>query len=67
MIPYLWYPSRYSPLKDGFREGSQEMGIVVGVNIFQEFGPELKLLFRLMKLRRNYGPGRAIFTPPASP
>jgi hypothetical protein len=47
MIPYLWYPSRYSPLKDGSREGSQEVGIIMGVNIFREFGPELKRFFRL--------------------
>ena len=47
MLPYLWYPGRYSPWKDGFREGSQEIGIIVGVNIFREFGPELKRFFRL--------------------
>jgi hypothetical protein len=47
MIPYLWYPARYSPLKDGFREGTQEVGITVGVNLFREFAPELKRFFRL--------------------
>jgi hypothetical protein len=47
MLPYLWYPNRYNPLKDGFREGSQEVGITVGVNLFREFSPELKRFFRL--------------------
>lgn len=46
MIPYFWYPKRYSPLKDGFRDGSQEVGITVGLNIFREFTPELRRLFR---------------------
>jgi hypothetical protein len=47
IVPYLWYPTRYSPLKDGFRGGSQEIGITVGLNIIREFGPEFKRLFRV--------------------
>jgi len=46
MIPYLWFPKRYSPLKDGFRDGSQEVGITVGLNLFREFAPELRRLVR---------------------
>jgi hypothetical protein len=45
MIPLLWYPERYSPLKDGFRRGSQELGFVVGASLLAEFGPDLKGLF----------------------
>lgn len=44
MVPYFWYPNRYSPLKDGYRTGSQEVGITVGLNIFREFTPELRRL-----------------------
>jgi hypothetical protein len=47
MLPILWYPDRYSPLKDGFRRGSQELGFVVGTNLIAEFSPELKRLFRI--------------------
>ncbi len=46
MIPYLWYPDRYSPLKDGFREGSQQFSFTVGLNLIHEFGPELKRILR---------------------
>lgn len=45
MIPYFWYPARYSPLKDGFRAGNQELGVVVGIAIIKEFSPELKRVF----------------------
>lgn len=47
MIPFLWFPDRYSPLKDGFREGSQQLGFTVGINVVREFSPELKRFFRL--------------------
>jgi len=46
MIPLLWYPDRYSPLKDGFRRGSQQLGFAVGANLIAEFSPELKRFFR---------------------
>src|SRR5271156_1036141 len=45
MLSMLWYPRRYSPLKDGFRAGTQEVGLTVGLNTFREFGPELKRAF----------------------
>lgn len=47
MLPMFWYPDRYSPLKDGFRRGSQELGFVVGTNLIAEFSPELKRFFRI--------------------
>ncbi len=47
MIPMLWYPDRYSPLKDGFRRGSQQLGFSVGANLIVEFSPELKRFFRI--------------------
>jgi len=46
MLPMLWYPDRYSPLKDGLRRGSQALGFVVGMNLIAEFSPELKRFFR---------------------
>jgi len=46
IIPILWYPDRYSPWKDGFRLGSQQLGFSVGVNVIKEFGPELRRIFR---------------------
>jgi hypothetical protein len=46
MLPILWYPDRYNPLKDGFRRGSQQLGFAVGTNIIVEFSPELKRFFR---------------------
>jgi hypothetical protein len=45
MLSMLWYPRRYSPLKDGFRAGTQEVGLTVGLNTLREFGPELKRAF----------------------
>jgi len=45
MLSTYWYPSRYQPLKDGVRVGHQEMGFVVGLNLINEFGPELKRVF----------------------
>jgi hypothetical protein len=47
MLPLLWYPDRYSPLKDGFRRGSQQLGFAVGANLIAEFSPELKRFFHL--------------------
>jgi hypothetical protein len=46
MIPMLWYPERYSPLRDGFRRGSQQLGFSVGANLMAEFSPEIKRFFR---------------------
>ena len=47
MIPMLWYPDRYNPLKDGFRRGSQQLGFSVGANLIVEFSPELKRFLRI--------------------
>lgn len=46
MISTLWYPDRFSPLRDGFRKGNIEIGVHVGVNVIKEFSPELKRVFR---------------------
>jgi hypothetical protein len=46
VIPLLWYPDRYSLLKDGVRRGSQDLGFAVGTNLIAEFSPELRHLFR---------------------
>jgi hypothetical protein len=46
MIPFLWYPDRFNPLKDGTRLGTQELGLHVGVDLIREFSPELRRLFR---------------------
>jgi hypothetical protein len=53
MIPILWYPDRYSPLKDGFRLGTQQVGFSVGVDVIREFNPELKKAFRNITGRAN--------------
>lgn len=45
MLSMLWYPRRYSPLKDGVRAGTQEIGLSVGLSAFREFAPELKRVF----------------------
>ncbi len=46
MVTTLWYPDRYNPLKDGVREGTQQLGFGVGVSLVKEFAPELKRFFR---------------------
>ncbi len=51
MLSMAWYPDRFHPLTDGVREGNQEMGFAVGVNIIKEFSPELKRIFRRFKPR----------------
>ena len=47
MLSMYWYPNRYNALTDGVREGNHEVGLMVGVNFFREFGPELKRSFRI--------------------
>jgi hypothetical protein len=42
MLSMLWYPSRYRPSTDGVRVGHQEMGFVIGLNLLDEFSPELR-------------------------
>jgi len=45
MLAMYAYPDRYQPLKDGVRIGNQQMVFVVGFNLIDEFGPELKRFF----------------------
>ena len=42
----LWWPDRYSPLKDGFREGSQSLAFQGLFNVFKEFEPEIRRIYR---------------------
>lgn len=42
MIAVYWYPSRYNPLTDGVRWGTQQVGITAGMNIVREFTPDIK-------------------------
>ncbi len=42
ILSKYWYPSRYSPLEDGIREGSRQVGVTLGVDILREFSPEIK-------------------------
>ncbi len=46
MLSMYWYPHRYSPLTDGVRVGTQDLGFQIGVNVLREFGPEIKRVFR---------------------
>ena len=46
MLSTYWYPARYNPLSDGVRNGNQQLGISVGLNIIREFEPDLKHLFK---------------------
>lgn len=49
MLSMYWYPSRYSPLTDGVRIGSQQIGWVAGANVVREFAPEIKRLLHFKK------------------
>ena len=49
MIATNWYPDRYSAVKDGTRVAHYQVAAVVGFNILQEFGPEVKRLLRRKK------------------
>ena len=46
MLSMYWHPSRYDPLTDGVREGTQQVGFAMGINVLREFGPELKRWIR---------------------
>lgn len=46
MLSMYWYPSRYNALSDGVRVGNHEVGLIIGVNVIKEFGPELKRTFK---------------------
>jgi len=45
MLSTYWYPSRFQPLTDGVRTGTQEMGFVIVFHLIDEFTPEMKRLF----------------------
>ncbi len=47
MLSMSWYPHRFNPLTDGLRVGNQEVGLVVGLNVIREFGPDLRHIFRI--------------------
>jgi hypothetical protein len=42
-----WYPARYRASGEGVRSASVQVGVRTAINVIQEFGPELKKLFRL--------------------
>ena len=47
MLSMYWYPARYSPLTDGVRVGTQQLGFAAGINVLREFGPEVKKLLKV--------------------
>jgi hypothetical protein len=47
MLSMYWYPSRYQPLSDGVRSGTQQIGFDTGMNLLDEFSPELKRFFHI--------------------
>lgn len=49
MIATIWYPERYSPLREGLRTGGTQLGGRAALNVVREFGPEVK---RLLRIRR---------------
>lgn len=46
MIASTWHPRRYGALTQGFRAGNFGVGAQAVGNLFREFGPDLKHLFR---------------------
>jgi hypothetical protein len=53
IISKVPYPSHHSPVLQGVRGGSLQIGANVASNLFKEFSPELR---RLNPLRRHSGP-----------
>jgi hypothetical protein len=47
MLSMSWYPHRFNPLTDGVRIGSQQVGLVVGMNVVREFMPDVKRKLKL--------------------
>jgi hypothetical protein len=47
MISQYWYPSRFNPLSDGVRVGTQQFGIHVGADVLREFSPEIRKALHL--------------------
>ena len=48
MVMTTWYPSKYTALGYGVRQGNLAAGITAGIYVIREFSPELKRLFRRM-------------------
>jgi hypothetical protein len=46
MVMTTWYPSRYTALGYGVRQGNLTAAITTGIYVIREFSPELKGLFR---------------------
>lgn len=46
MVMTAWYPSRYTALGYGVRQGNIAVGITTGIYVIREFSPELKQLLR---------------------
>jgi hypothetical protein len=46
MVMTTWYPSRYTALGYGIRQGNMAAGITTGIYVIREFSPELRRLFR---------------------
>ena len=46
MVMTTWYPSKYTALGYGIRQGNLTAGITSGIYVIREFSPELKRLFR---------------------
>jgi hypothetical protein len=46
MVMTTWYPSKYTALGYGVRQGTLAAGITTGIYVIREFSPELKRLFR---------------------
>jgi len=46
MVMTTWYPSKYTAVGYGVRQGNLAAGITTGIYVIREFSPELKRLFR---------------------
>ncbi len=56
MLVTSWYPANYSPLVQGVRMGHVQLGLDAGTNLLREFSPELKRIFRALKLTKPAQP-----------
>lgn len=56
MLVTSWYPASYSPLVQGVRMGHVQIGLDAGANLLREFSPELKRVFRALKLAKPAQP-----------
>jgi hypothetical protein len=60
IVMTTWYPSRFTELGYGVRQGNLAVGITAGVNVIREFSPELKGLFRHRGSRESASPMQQI-------